>query len=134
MLVHGDCLDELNKLPSNSVDLVCTDPPYGDADTATYGRGDRQIAGNHSPVLGLLAVQKALRILKPAGAAVRVSPRQDRKGSLAVGMGEVNCASSWGLLPSHATSGVRVDLAQRLGRLARYALTNSRRLSGERAR
>lgn len=28
-LLHGDCLTELRMLASNSVDLVCTDPPYG---------------------------------------------------------------------------------------------------------
>ena len=26
---HGDCLDVLRGLPDNSVDSVCTDPPYG---------------------------------------------------------------------------------------------------------
>src|SRR5690625_3591885 len=28
-VIHGDCLTELRKLPSESVDLVVTDPPYG---------------------------------------------------------------------------------------------------------
>lgn len=28
-LLHGDCLAHLRTLESNSVDLVCTDPPYG---------------------------------------------------------------------------------------------------------
>lgn len=28
-LFHGDCLDVLRELPDNSVDSVCTDPPYG---------------------------------------------------------------------------------------------------------
>lgn len=28
-LIHGDCLDELKKISDNSVDLLCTDPPYG---------------------------------------------------------------------------------------------------------
>lgn len=28
-LLHGDCLEELRKLPDNSVDSVVTDPPYG---------------------------------------------------------------------------------------------------------
>lgn len=28
-LIHGDCLEELKKLPDNSVDSVVTDPPYG---------------------------------------------------------------------------------------------------------
>lgn len=28
-IIHGECLEELKKLPDDSVDLVCTDPPYG---------------------------------------------------------------------------------------------------------
>ena len=27
-LIHGDCLEELDKLESNSVDILYTDPPY----------------------------------------------------------------------------------------------------------
>ena len=27
-LIHGNCADELKKLPARSIDLVCTDPPY----------------------------------------------------------------------------------------------------------
>jgi len=29
MILHGDCLEQLKKLPDNSVDSVVTDPPYG---------------------------------------------------------------------------------------------------------
>lgn len=28
-LIHGDCLEEMRKMPDKSVDLVLTDPPYG---------------------------------------------------------------------------------------------------------
>jgi site-specific DNA-methyltransferase (adenine-specific) len=28
-VIHGDCLEELKKLPDNSIDSVVTDPPYG---------------------------------------------------------------------------------------------------------
>ena len=28
-LIHGDCLEEMKKIPDGSVDLVLTDPPYG---------------------------------------------------------------------------------------------------------
>ena len=28
-LINGDSIDELKKLKDNSVDLLCTDPPYG---------------------------------------------------------------------------------------------------------
>ena len=32
-IIHGDCLEELKKLPDNSVDAVVTDPPYGLSNT-----------------------------------------------------------------------------------------------------
>lgn len=36
----GDCLELLRKLPSNSIDLTLTDPPYGKkADKGTHGFG-----------------------------------------------------------------------------------------------
>lgn len=28
-ILHGDCLEKLKELEDNSVDLICTDPPYG---------------------------------------------------------------------------------------------------------
>lgn len=33
----GDCMDFLREMPDKSVDLVLTDPPYGDA--GTYPKG-----------------------------------------------------------------------------------------------
>lgn len=29
VIIHGDCLEELKKLPDNSIDAIVTDPPYG---------------------------------------------------------------------------------------------------------
>lgn len=28
-LIHGDCLEEMKKIPDNSIDMCLTDPPYG---------------------------------------------------------------------------------------------------------
>jgi DNA modification methylase len=61
-IIHGDCLEELRRLPDNSVDLVCTDPPYGD--NAGYGRAGRTIANNENPLVGLLALSASFRLLK----------------------------------------------------------------------
>ncbi|MBU1626055.1 site-specific DNA-methyltransferase [bacterium] len=36
-LIHGDCREELKKLPDNSVDLIVTSPPYADQRKKTYG-------------------------------------------------------------------------------------------------
>ncbi|HEY3527490.1 MAG TPA: DNA methyltransferase [Nitrososphaeraceae archaeon] len=29
MIIYGDCLDEMKKMEENSIDFICTDPPYG---------------------------------------------------------------------------------------------------------
>ncbi|WFU32390.1 site-specific DNA-methyltransferase [Bradyrhizobium brasilense] len=49
-------------MPSSSVDLVCTDPPYGD--DAAYGRSQRTIIGNEHPLLGLIAIADCYRLLR----------------------------------------------------------------------
>ena len=61
-LIHGDCMQELKVLPSNSVDLVCTDPPYGDH--TAYGRSQRTIIGNEHPLVGLIAIADCYRIIR----------------------------------------------------------------------
>jgi hypothetical protein len=59
-LIHGDCINELRQLPDDSVDLICTDPPYGD--NFAYGRFAR--VGNEHPLLGLMALAEGYRILR----------------------------------------------------------------------
>ena len=36
-IIHGDCLHELSKMPSCSVNLIITSPPYADSRKNTYG-------------------------------------------------------------------------------------------------
>jgi site-specific DNA-methyltransferase (adenine-specific) len=36
-IIFGDCLDVLTKLPSSSIDLIVTSPPYADQRSTTYG-------------------------------------------------------------------------------------------------
>jgi hypothetical protein len=66
-LLHGDCFEELKKLPDGSVDLLLTDPPYGD-DTP-YGMTKRTIVYNESPLVGLYALHLSYRLLKQDTAA-----------------------------------------------------------------
>jgi len=61
-IIHGDCVEQLRKVPGHSVELVLTDPPYGD--DMPYGRGQRTIAGNANPLVGLSALAECYRILK----------------------------------------------------------------------
>jgi site-specific DNA-methyltransferase (adenine-specific) len=49
MIVHGDCLEGMRKLPSSSVDLIVTDPPYSLKDLSEY-------------------FEQMIRLLKPTGA------------------------------------------------------------------
>jgi len=59
----GDCKEVLQKLPSNSVDLIVTSPPYADQRKGTYG-------GIHPDkyVEWFLPISKQLlRVLKPTG-------------------------------------------------------------------
>lgn len=36
-LWHGDCLDKLKNIPSESIDLICTDPPYPVTSRGNHG-------------------------------------------------------------------------------------------------
>lgn len=66
---QGDCLDIMRAMPSSSIDLLCTDPPYG---YSFMGK-------DWDKVVPSLAIWKeCLRVLKPgAFAFVMSSPRQD---------------------------------------------------------
>lgn len=61
-VIHGDSIAVLKDLPNASVDLVCTDPPYGN--DAPYGREGRTILGDANPLIGLLALTETYRLLK----------------------------------------------------------------------
>jgi site-specific DNA-methyltransferase (adenine-specific) len=58
-LIHGDCLEEMKKIPDGSIDLVLTDPPYGTT------------ACKWDSIIPLEPMWKQLkRIIKPNGAIV----------------------------------------------------------------
>ena len=62
-IIHGDCLTVLKRMPSESVDLVVTSPPYADSRKRTYG-------GIHPDqyVEWFLPISVELkRVLKPRG-------------------------------------------------------------------
>lgn len=57
-IINGDCLEVLKKIPDNSIDCVCTDPPYG---LNFMGHSwDKAL-----PPVG--AWEECLRVLKPGG-------------------------------------------------------------------
>lgn len=76
-LICGDCLQVLKKLKANSIDAVCTDPPYGlspDGKSRTWddvdeGRTRGGFMGKNwdSAVPGVTLWREVMRVLKPGG-------------------------------------------------------------------
>jgi site-specific DNA-methyltransferase (adenine-specific)/site-specific DNA-methyltransferase (cytosine-N4-specific) len=62
-LYLGDCLQQLQRLPDNSVDLIVTSPPYADQRKNTYG--GISIKGYVKWFLPIS--EELLRVLKPTG-------------------------------------------------------------------
>ncbi|MCC7358018.1 MAG: site-specific DNA-methyltransferase [Anaerolineales bacterium] len=65
-LLWGDCREVLKTLPSNSVDLVVTSPPYADSRASTYGG----IKPDAYVEWFLPASRELLRVLRPTGTFV----------------------------------------------------------------
>lgn len=78
-MIHGDCLEELKKIPSAQVAAIITDPPYGcdhrvtftqETNFSMYNPGETQDLGNASDFPAYLAkmgvfAQEAFRVLQP---------------------------------------------------------------------
>lgn len=62
-VICGDALQVIKELPPKSIDLIVTDPPYGD--NTSYGTKHTRIAGNEHPLVGLQAMSLGYRTLKP---------------------------------------------------------------------
>ena len=69
-LMHGDCMEMLDRVPDASVDLVLTDPPYGINYQSHYGKYKRhsKILNDRNPCTEFIA--KLPMKLKPTGAAL----------------------------------------------------------------
>lgn len=65
-LIEGDCREVLGRVPSNSIDLVVTSPPYADQRNSSYGG----ISPNHFVDWFLPIGKELLRVLKPDGTFV----------------------------------------------------------------
>lgn len=66
-IIHGDCIEEMKKLPSNSVDTILVDPPYG-MNADKMGKGEYHLYDD-SPGAALAICRAILsegfRITKP---------------------------------------------------------------------
>ncbi len=63
-LYHGDCLSILPTLPAKTVDLVCSDPPYGMKFCSNHGKNFSPMAGDEDTTVALAALRLSLRLLK----------------------------------------------------------------------
>lgn len=61
-IIRGDATRILPRLPNNCVDLIVTDPPYGD--NVSYGPRRVRIAGNENPLLALFVIGMSYRVLR----------------------------------------------------------------------
>jgi len=61
-IIHGDCIEIMRQLPNNCVDLIITDPPYGD--NVAYGWNNKIIRNNENPLINCQALVECYRILR----------------------------------------------------------------------
>lgn len=76
-LLVADCLTALRDLPSNSVDLVITSPPYDGQ--SKYGNGEKYERDWYKDFF-LLVTAEVLRVLKPTGSFI-LNYRSKRRGN-----------------------------------------------------
>lgn len=81
-IIHGDCLTELKHIESDSIDLICTDPPY--ALTSEEYKPDKKYSGGFmnkkwdASIVSIDIWKECLRVLKAgAFAFIMCTPRQD---------------------------------------------------------
>jgi hypothetical protein len=79
-LILGDCIESLKKVPTASIDLICTDPPYG--------IGFKGHVWDKA-VPSVETWRACLRVLKPGGFAFIMSaPRQDVLSQMIARLGQ----------------------------------------------
>lgn len=77
-LIHGDCRNELKKLPDKSVDVILTDPPYPEINRE-YGR----MSEKEWHDLMRAVVHHGRRVLKPSGSMVVIlQPNFEKVGKM----------------------------------------------------
>lgn len=66
--IAGDCEQEMKKIPTGSIDLIVTSPPY--ADKRNYGFEDGTIAPDDYIAWFIPKAKQMFRILKPNGSFI----------------------------------------------------------------
>lgn len=61
-IIQGNCIEVMKTFPNTCVDLILTDPPYGD--NIGYGWNNKKIKNNENPLINCSALVEMYRILK----------------------------------------------------------------------
>lgn len=61
-IILGDCIKVLREIQNNSIDLIITDPPYGD--NVAYGFENKTIINNENPLINCSALIECYRVLR----------------------------------------------------------------------
>ena len=61
-IIQGDCIEVMKKMPCRCIDLIVTDPPYGD--NVGYGLNNKTIKNNENPLINCSALVEMYRVLK----------------------------------------------------------------------
>lgn len=66
-LIHGDCREEMKKLPAGAFDLICSDPPYGiDADTMKQdSKHHYDDSAEYALAISKFIIAEGFRVTKP---------------------------------------------------------------------
>ena len=60
-IIHGDCIEVMREMPNNCIDLIITDPPYGD--NVTYGFNNKYIKNNRNPLINCSALIEMVALI-----------------------------------------------------------------------
>ena len=120
-IINGDSLKVLKKLEDESVDLVCTDPPYG------YSFMNRDW---DKAVPALEIWQECLRVLKPGGFCfVMSAPRSDVQSRMMVRLEDAGF--NIGFTPIYWTYATGFPKASNVGKMVDKKLGKKRKVVGK---
>ena len=123
-IINGDSLKVLKKLEDESVDMVCTDPPYG------YSFMNRDW---DKAVPALEIWQECLRVLKPGGFCfVMSAPRSDVQSRMMVRLEDAGF--NIGFTPIYWTYATGFPKATNVGKLVDKKLGKKRKVVGVKKR
>ena len=61
-IIQGDCIKVMKNIPNNYINLIVTDPPYGN--NVKYGWNNKKIRNDENPLINCSALVEMYRVLK----------------------------------------------------------------------